>query len=87
VCSSDLTAFETVEEILNIVILFNPMRVFLPLAFLAITLGAAWGLPIIIDGRGVSTGALLCFSTGILFFCLGLVAEQLSQIRKSGVDE
>jgi glycosyltransferase involved in cell wall biosynthesis len=84
---STLTAFETVEEILNIVILFNPMRVFLPLAFLAITLGVAWGLPIIIDGRGVSTGALLSFSTGILFICLGLVAEQLSQIRKSSVDD
>jgi len=84
---STLTALETVEEILNIVVLFNPMRVFFPIAFIAIALAFIWGLPIILKGRGVSIGALLSFSTGILFFCLGLLAEQLSQIRKNSVDD
>ena len=84
---STLTALETVEEILNIVILFNPMRVFLPISILAIALAFIWGVPIILNSRGVSTGALLSFSTGVLFFCLGLLAEQLSQIRKNSVDE
>ena len=84
---STMTAFETVREILNIVVLFNPMRVFLPMSIVAIVLAMAWGIPIILDGRGVSTGALLSFVTGILLFGLGLLAEQLSQIRQSLIDE
>jgi hypothetical protein len=35
----------------------------------------------------VSIGALLGFVTGILFFFLGLLAEQLSQIRKNSVKD
>lgn len=84
---STLTAIETVKEILNIVILFNPMRVFFPIAFLSIALALIWGIPIALKGRGVSTGAMLGFTTGVLFFLLGLLAEQLSQIRKENVDE
>lgn len=84
---STLTAIETVKEILNIVILFNPMRVFFPLAFISIAIALAWGIPIALRGRGVSTGAMLGFTTGVLFFFLGLLAEQLSQIRKDSVDE
>jgi glycosyltransferase involved in cell wall biosynthesis len=84
---STLTAIETIEEILNIVILFNPMRVFLPIALFGIVLAIVWGVPIIMKGRGVSVGALLSFVSGVLFFCLGLLAEQLSQIRKNSVDE
>jgi glycosyltransferase involved in cell wall biosynthesis len=84
---STLTAIETVKEILNIVILFNPMRVFFPIAFLSIAVAMAWGIPIVLRGRGVSTGAMLGVTTGLLFFFLGLLAEQLSQIRKDSVDE
>ena len=84
---STLTAIETVREILNIVVLFNPMRVFMPIAIFGIVLAFAWGVPIILNGRGVSVGALLSFVTGILFFALGLLAEQLSKIRKSSVDD
>lgn len=84
---STLTAIDTVKEILNIVILFNPMRVFFPIAIMSIALALAWGIPIALRGRGVSTGAMLGFTTGLLFFFLGLIAEQLSQIRKDSVDE
>ncbi|MBI1287434.1 MAG: glycosyltransferase [Flavobacteriales bacterium] len=84
---STLTAIDTVKEILNIVILFNPMRVFFPIAILSIVAALTWGIPIALRGRGVSTGAMLGFTTGLLFFFLGLIAEQLSQIRKDSVDE
>ena len=78
-----MTALETVKEILNIVVLFNPMRVFLPIAFSSIFVALLWGVPIVLKGRGVSTGALLGITTGIIFFLLGLLAEQLALIRKS----
>lgn len=77
------TAFDTVIEIVNIVMLFNPLRIFLPLAMLLFLAGLAWGIPIVIMGRGVSVGALLALVTGGLCLLLGLIAEQLSKIRRA----
>ncbi len=79
------TALDTVMEIVNIVVLFNPMRVFLPIAMLFIIAGLAWGLPIMFRGEGVSVGTLLLLVSGLLFFLLGLLAEQLSLIRRDQV--
>lgn len=75
------TAFETVIEILNIVVMFNPLRVFLPASVFCILAGLGWGIPIILLGRGVSVGAMLAIVTGLLFFVIGLLASQLSAIR------
>lgn len=77
------TAFNTVMEILNIVMLFNPSRVFIPLAAISFFSGLAWGIQrYIVVHDGISVGAVLAMITGILFFLLGLIAEQLSQIRR-----
>ncbi len=76
------SAFDTILEIVNIVMFFNPLRIFIPISLVCILAGLAWGLPIIIQGRGLSVGSLLAFIVGIIFILLGLVAEQLSQIRK-----
>jgi glycosyltransferase involved in cell wall biosynthesis len=75
------TAFETVIQVLNIVLMFNPLRVFLPISIFCILAGLGWGIPIILLGRGVSVGAMLAIVTGLLFFVLGLLASQLSAIR------
>jgi glycosyltransferase involved in cell wall biosynthesis len=83
---STMTAVDTVREILNIVILFNPMRVFLPIALVLLLFGTLWGAPILIRGMGVSVGAMLLIVSGLIFFFLGLIAEQLSTIRKNLVD-
>lgn len=80
---STRTALDTVREIVNIVVLFNPMRVFLPVALISLVLGFAWGLPIVLRGNGVSVGAMLAIVTGLVFFFLGLLAEQISLIRRS----
>ena len=79
---STRTAFETLLEILNLVMLFNPLRIFLPLSILCILVGLIWGIPFIILGRGVSVGAMLAIVSGLLMFTIGLVSEQLSQIRR-----
>lgn len=80
-----MTALETVREILNIVMLFNPIRVFLPIAFFLIVFGAVWEFPFLIKGMGMSVGATLLIVSGLIFFFLGLLAEQLSQMRKSSI--
>ncbi len=77
------TAFQTIMEVIHIVILFNPMKIFLPLALLCIFVTGLWGVPLLIQGRGVSMGSLLGIITGILLFLLGLIAEQLSLIRRN----
>ena len=80
---STKTAFDTVMELLNIVMLFNPTRIFLPPALFFLLFSAVWGLPFILRDEGVSVGTLLLFLTGVMFFFLGLFAEQLAAIRNS----
>ena len=77
------TAIDTVLEILHIVTLFNPMRIFLPPAFFFLAFSAIWGLPILLRGEGISVGTLFLFVTGLIFFFLGLIAEQLALIRQN----
>ncbi len=84
---STQTAVETVIEILGIITLFNPMRIFLPLAAAAWVVGLAWGVPIVLRGRGVSVGSMLALVTGVILFTLGLLAEQLAAIRKRQATE
>ena len=67
------TAFQTVMEIVNILVLFNPMKIFLPIALLTFVLTVIWGLPLIIAGRGVSIGTLLGVVSTLIFFFLGLI--------------
>lgn len=81
------TAFETVIQVLNIALMFNPLRVFLPISILCFLAGFGWGIPIILLGRGVSVGAMLAIVTGLLFFVLGLLASQLSAIRMERLRE
>ena len=77
------TAFDTVLEIIHVVTMFDPMRLFFPPALFFLLFSALWGLPILLRGDGVSVGTLLLFVTGLIFFFLGLLAEQLALIRKN----
>jgi len=43
--------------------------------------GLAWGIPIVVLGRGVSVGSMLAIVTAILLFGLGLLCDQISQLR------
>jgi glycosyltransferase involved in cell wall biosynthesis len=77
------TAFETIMEIINIIFLFSPMKIFLPVSLITFIVSAAWSIPIIFKGYGISTGSLLGFVSALIFFFLGLIAEQLTLIRKN----
>ncbi len=84
---STFTAFETVIQVLNIALMFNPLKLFLPISALCILTGFGWGIPFVLLGRGVSVGAMLAIVTGLLFFILGLIASQLSAIRMERLRE
>lgn len=76
------TAFHTIYEVFNMVVLFNPIRVFLPVALFCIICGVGWGIPILLKGRGVSVGSMLAIVLGVIILLFAAIAEQLSQIRK-----
>jgi hypothetical protein len=76
------TGLDTLILILRIVTLLDPLRVFLPLSLASVSLGLAWGTPYAVAGHGVSVGALLLVLTGVLLFGVGLVSDQIAQLRK-----
>lgn len=78
---STMTALDTLIQIFNIVMVFNPLRIFLPVGSAAIAVGVLWALPFLLMGRGLSVAALLSITVGLISILLGLIAEQLSQIR------
>jgi glycosyltransferase involved in cell wall biosynthesis len=77
-----MTAVETVQEIINVLMWFKPLRIFLPVAALLMLLGIGWALPFLLAGRGMSGFALLLMLTGLLAAMLGLLAEQLAALRR-----
>ena len=77
------TAFETIMEIINIIILFNPARIFLPISVFFFVFGVGWGANFFFQGKGISIGASTLILIGLIIFLLGLIAEQLSAVRKN----
>ncbi len=78
-----ITALETIQEIINIIILFNPLKFFIPASIVVLLVSIGWGIPIILRDDGVSVGTMLGILTSFLIFSIGLLAEQISRIRKT----
>jgi len=77
-----ITAFDTVLEIINIVMWFRPLRLLLPISGLLMFAGGTWAVPFLLAGRGLSGVALLLMLSGFQLGVLALLAEQLSTIRR-----
>lgn len=75
--------FGVLMLIVNLTVLFNPMRVFLPLSFAFLLASAIYFLVYAITVRlHVTESMVLLFTTGIILFFLGVVCEQVSAIRR-----
>jgi glycosyltransferase involved in cell wall biosynthesis len=73
--------FQTILLMLRLSSLFNPLRVFLPLSIFLILVGVGWTIPYVIRGEGVTVAALASMITGVLLFAVGLVCDQVAQLR------
>jgi len=74
--------------VMRTVMLFGPMRVFLGSGLLLVGVGATYGLVLAVrNGLGVPVGAVVLLLTGALLVVVGLVADQVSQLRLSLYDE
>ena len=75
------TGFSTIILILRLATLFDPLRIYLPTSFLIGLIGVLWGIPYAVTGHGVSVGAMLALVTAIVLFSVGLLSDQISQLR------
>ncbi len=77
------SGFHTILLIIRIIMLFNPLKIFISGGGVFLLIGVIWGLYYILLGQGLSVGSLLFILIGILLIFLGLIADQIAEIRKS----
>lgn len=75
------TGLDTLILMLRIAALIDPLRVFLPASLAIGSIGLGWGIRYALIGNGVSGGSLLAIVTALLLFSIGLVCDQISQLR------
>jgi len=80
--------FNTMLLILRLIVLFNPLKVFIPASFFLVLLSIVyeiiWGY-IYSPHLRMLPGALLTFLTGIIIFFFALIMDQISQIRRNSI--
>lgn len=74
--------FEAILWLLRAVMLFAPIRIFLPAGVILILLSVIYSVVIIIIvDKGLPTASVLLAIAGLLSIMLGLIADQISQLR------
>ncbi len=74
--------FQALLLVLRVMMLFAPMRIFLPVSLLLFTVGAVYSAYIALHvGTGFPVFGVFLMLAGLLIGMLGLIADQLSQIR------
>ena len=78
-----MTGYDTMILIIRTITLFDPLRIYMPVSITLVMIGVIYGLYILFSVKlGLSTGALLIILSGILLFFFGLLADQISELRK-----
>ena len=73
----------TILLMLRLIVLFNPLKVFLPVSIAIFLTGVAYQLYIIInEGLHVHGGAVVTLTAGVQTFLFGLMIDQISCIRR-----
>ena len=80
------TALDTLKEIMFIATVFAPYKFFSSLAILLLLISIAWGLPFIIAGKGVTSATASGILVAVLLWCLGVIAQLISGIRRDLVE-
>ena len=75
------TGFDTIILILRLSSLFNPLRIFLPISLIFILVGSVKIITNLLSYGPITTGSLLSFMVGLIIFSLGLLSDQISQLR------
>ena len=79
--------FEALILVLRAITLFSPIRVFLRLSILLLSVGIVYGLiKALITGLGFSVLSAILIMAGLIIGVLGLIADQISQMRLTNLD-
>jgi glycosyltransferase involved in cell wall biosynthesis len=76
-------AIATVRAVVNMVMLFNPLNLFLPAALALAGAGLAWTVRCYLINRVVSQGAAVLLLSALFTLLLGLLAEQVADLRRN----
>jgi len=80
--------FEALVLVLRVVMLFAPLRIFLPLGTILVVVGGAYGTILaIIQGLGFPTLAVVAVLAGLILILQGLIADQISQMRLTSLEQ
>lgn len=74
-------AFKLLMSMIRLIMLFSPLRVFLPVSFILFLAGVGFIILDIIT-LNISEGTILILLTSILIFFFGLIADQVAAIRR-----
>lgn len=79
--------FKFVLIILKIIVLFSPLRVFLPMSLGFLGIGIAYYGYTFFTRHQFSIASVLFLITGVLLFMLGLISEQIAMLRMDRSEE
>ena len=74
--------FEATLQLIRAILLFAPMRFFLPIGLVSLGIGIIYSLFIAMSfGLGIPVAGMLLILASVLVIMLGLIADQISQMR------
>ncbi len=73
--------FRFLAVILKIAVLFEPLKVFLPLGILMLLPGAVLAIYKLAVGQSWTEPVVISISVGVLVIVLGLISEQIAMLR------
>jgi glycosyltransferase involved in cell wall biosynthesis len=80
--------FTAVISLLRAIMLFAPVRIFMPFGLFMVAAGGLYStILVFVTGRGLPVGGALLMIAGLLSIMLGLIADQISQLRLSQLPE
>ena len=70
--------------LLKVITIFSPLRIFLPISFVAFLVGAAYAVWTIFTQAHVTNSSVLLIVLSVVILLVGLVSEQISSLRFEG---
>jgi glycosyltransferase involved in cell wall biosynthesis len=74
--------FRVVNLVIRMIMLFAPLRIFLPFGAIIFTLGLISFLRDVFMVRNINDNTILLLISSLIFFFFGLIADQLASIRR-----
>jgi len=75
--------FETILLMIRLIVLFNPLKIFMPVALTMLLVGLIYQLFIFLrEGMHIRGGTIVAVTAGVQCFLFGLMIDQISAVRR-----